>query len=305
MCRLSAGQHKLTFKTLRYDHSSFFVSDSALLGAAVRCLNNTMVNKVLPPHTRPNDRLEHALLSVWMEATDEGLCVVDDTSRVVMINPAACRLLDVDGIEVLNAPLKRSMEKLDIDGGASLLQWLGTPGFDGERHVTRRSANGLLQLLLKTVTLRASEGGLFKMVAITDVTALLTAQNRIDSANNRRQWEALNAGVVISDALAPDMPIVYVNTKFEEMSGYLATEVLGRNCRFLQGPHSDQSGLANIRDAIKNKTNGYALLRNYRKDGSIFMNELFVSPIKDAAGTVTHFMGIQHLKTDYTVRPAP
>ena len=160
----------------------------------------------------------------------------------------------------------------------------------------------MLQLLLKSVTLRASEGGLFKMVAITDVTALLAAQQRVDSETNRRQWEALNAGVVISDALRPDMPIVYVNSKFEEMSGYKSSDVLGRNCRFLQGHANDQPGLVSIRAAIKNQANGYALLRNYRKDGSIFLNELFISPIKNSSGTVTHFVGIQHLHVD---NPAP
>lgn len=219
-----------------------------------------------------------------------------------MINPAACRLLNVDGLTVLNAPLKSAMHNVTIDGGPSLLQWLGAPGFDGERHVTCDSPVGVLQLLLKSVTLRASEGGLFKMVAITDVTALLAAQQRVDSEINRRQWEALNAGVVISDALSPDMPIVYVNSKFEEMSGYKSSDVLGRNCRFLQGNGNDQPGLISIRAAIKNQVNGYGLLRNYRKDGSIFLNELFISPIKTSSGIVTHFVGIQHLYVD---NPAP
>ena len=75
---------------------------------------------------------------------------------------------------------KRLMDDVTIEGGASLLQWLGAPGFDGERHVTRGSPTGALQLLLKSATLRAGEGGLFKMVAVTDVTALLAAQQRID-----------------------------------------------------------------------------------------------------------------------------
>lgn len=261
-----------------------------------------MVDKVLPLQTRPNDRLEHALLSVWMDAAQFGMCVMDDTSRVVMINPAACRMLDVDGLAVLNAPMKKLMDGVNINGGPSLVQWLGAAGFDGERHVTRSLPDGTqLHMLLKSVTLRAGEGGFFKMVAITDVTELLAAQQRVDSASARRQWEALNAGVVISDAQLPDLPIIYVNPKFEEMSGYQADEVVGRNCRFLQGssPDSaDQSALAGIRSAIKNKTNGYALLRNYRKDGSVFMNELFISPIKDANGTVTHFVGIQHLQAE-------
>lgn len=255
-----------------------------------------MVDKVLPLKTRPNDRLEHALLSVWMDAADNGLCVIDDTSRVVMINPSACRMLGVDGLKVLDAPLRRMMEGVDIGGGASVIQWLGTPGFDGERQVTRNTPAGPLHMLLKSQTLRTGEGSMFKMVAITDVSKLLAAQQLVDSETSRRQWEALNAGVVISDARAPDMPIVYVNPKFEEMSGYQAPDVIGRNCRFLQGPETDSAALEGIRAAIKSEGNGYALLRNYRKDGSVFLNELFISPIRNASGVVTHFVGIQHLQ---------
>jgi PAS domain S-box-containing protein len=65
----------------------------------------------------------------------------------------------------------------------------------------------------------------------------------------------------------------------------------------LQGAEKNQAGLVAIRTAIKTQTNGYAKLRNYRKDGSVFVNELFISPVKDDTGMVTHFVGIQHLET--------
>ena len=257
-----------------------------------------MTDKYLLTPARSNDRLEHALLSAWMDAADVGLCVMDDASRVVMINPAACSLLGVDGLLVLNAPLKKMLEALTFERGADLLQSIGTPGIDGEQHVVRKTPNGLLQLLFKSATVRADRGSLFKTFAITDITTLLAAQQRIDSVHQRRRWEAINAGVVICNAQEPDMPIVYVNSKFEEMSGYHASEVIGRNCRFLQGVSKAQPALESIRSAIKNRTNGYALLRNYRKDGSIFLNELFISPFNNQEGNVTHFIGIQHLQSD-------
>ena len=247
-----------------------------------------------PAH--PNDQLEHALLSAWLDAADVGMCVIDDTSRVVMLNPAACRMLGVDGLAMLNRPFRAMLEAMDL--APSLVQWMGAPGFDGERHITRSHPGGVTQLLLKSSTLRAGAGGLFKMVAITDVTALLTAQQHIDSEASRRHWQALNAGVVISDARLPDMPIVYANPMFERISGYSLAEMLGRNCRFLQGTDKEQPGLLSLRAAIRNQTNGYAQLRNYRKDGSVFTNELFISPVRDGAGVVTHFVGIQHLLID-------
>ena len=240
-----------------------------------------------------NDQLEHSLLSAWLNAADAGICVVDDTARVVMLNPAACLMLGINGLTALNRPLKSMLEAMNLE--PSIVQWLGAPGFDGERHITRTGPDGRKQLLLKSTTLRADAGGLFKMVAITDVTALLTAQQHIDSESSRRQWQALNAGVVISDARQDDMPIVYVNPMFERISGFSMAEMLGRNCRFLQGKDKGQPGLTTIRAAIRNQTNGYAQLRNYRKDGSLFVNELFISPVKDVDGVVTHYVGIQHL----------
>lgn len=248
----------------------------------------------------PNDQLEHSLLSAWLTAAGTGMCVVDDTARVVMLNPAACTMLNVDGLAMLNRPLTQLLKA--IEGDASLIQWLAAPGFDGEKHVSRKGANLTLDLLLKSTTVRArgatGMGSLYKVVAITDITKLLAAQRQIDSESYRRQWQALNAGVVISDARSADMPIVYVNPMFESMSGYTSAEVVGRNCRYLQGEDKDQPGLAALRTAIRNQTNGYAQLRNYRKDGSMFVNELFISPIKDSNGVVTHFVGIQHLQAE-------
>ena len=264
------------------------------------------------PTIHANDQLEHSLLAAWSQASDVGLCVVDDSFRLVMLNPAACRLLGVDGLRSLDQPLQEVFAS--IEGNVSLVQWLSTPGVDGERHVSRITDSGSVELLLRSTTLRALPGldmdestsasgsdgasGLFKVMAITDVTAVLVAQRRIDSEAFRRQWQALNAGVVISDARSPDLPIIYVNAKFEKISGYSAAEILGRNCRWLQGNDTDQPGLADIRNAIKNKTNGYAKLRNYRKDGSMFINELFISPVLDDSGTVTHFVGIQNPQND-------
>lgn len=230
------------------------------------------------------------------------MCAVDENLRVVMLNRAACSMLGIDGLALLNQPFKSLVSAVNFDPGVA--QWLGTPGFDGQRHATCEAHGVTVDLLFKSTSLRLAnsdgggEGGAqFKVIAITDVTQLLAAQRHVNSETYRRQWQALNAGVVISDARLPDMPIVYVNPMFEEMSGYSSSEVLGRNCRFLQGPEANQPGLAAIRQAIVKQSNGCATLRNYRKDGTVFVNELFISPVKDDTGTVTHFVGIQHIQS--------
>jgi diguanylate cyclase (GGDEF)-like protein/PAS domain S-box-containing protein len=110
-----------------------------------------------------------------------------------------------------------------------------------------------------------------------------------------RAVEASVNPVMIVGAADPDMALVYVNHAFEEVTGYARDEAIGRNCRFLQGEDHAQPELDKIRRAIAEQRDGQALLRNYRKDGSLFWNMLHVTPVRDPrSGAVTHFVGVQH-----------
>ncbi|MBD1804286.1 PAS domain S-box protein [Microcoleus sp. FACHB-SPT15] len=104
---------------------------------------------------------------------------------------------------------------------------------------------------------------------------------------------ASSVGIVIADTRLPDMPLIYVNPAFEQITGYSATEVLGYNCRFLQGTKTSQPAVAELRDAIKAGKHCTVTLLNYRKDGTPFWNELTISPIHDDDDNLTHFVGIQ------------
>jgi PAS domain S-box-containing protein len=99
--------------------------------------------------------------------------------------------------------------------------------------------------------------------------------------------------VIITDAQQPDHPVIYVNAAFEHITGYAAHEVVGRNCRFLQGPQTDAAAVQRIRTAIRSGQGVVETLLNHRKDGSVFVNHLVVSPIRDAEQRLTHFVGVQ------------
>ncbi len=108
----------------------------------------------------------------------------------------------------------------------------------------------------------------------------------------QRAVESSSNGIMITDAVAPGNPIIYVNPAFERITGYSATEVTGRNARFLFGDDREQLGLEDIRAALREKREGRAVLRNYRRDGSLFWNDLSISPVRDESGKVTNFLGI-------------
>jgi diguanylate cyclase (GGDEF)-like protein/PAS domain S-box-containing protein len=110
----------------------------------------------------------------------------------------------------------------------------------------------------------------------------------------RAMLQLSNSPILITDARVHDNPIVLVNPAFERATGYRAEEVIGRNCRLLQNGDREQPGRAVIATAIRNGTSCEALLRNYRKDGQIFWTRLYMFPVTDSRGEITHFVAIQH-----------
>ena len=100
-------------------------------------------------------------------------------------------------------------------------------------------------------------------------------------------------GIVISDATTPDAPIVYVSPSFERLVGYPAEEILGTNCRMVQGPGTDRETVKQIAIALQEGRVFQGEILNYRKDGTAFWNFLRIAPIRDASGRVTHHVGTQ------------
>lgn len=100
-------------------------------------------------------------------------------------------------------------------------------------------------------------------------------------------------GITISDCSRPDNPLVFVNDAFTRMTGYDAEEVIGKNCRFLQRGDINLSAVHTIKIAMLTHEPCLVTLKNYRKDGTIFWNELSLTPIINKNGLITHYLGIQ------------
>ncbi|KAJ6314729.1 hypothetical protein OIU78_018251, partial [Salix suchowensis] len=98
---------------------------------------------------------------------------------------------------------------------------------------------------------------------------------------------------VVSDATKPDYPILYASAGFFNMTGYTSKEVIGRNCRFLQGAGTDPEEVAKIREALRGGSPYCGRVLNYKKDGTPFWNLLTIAPIKDDSGEVLKFIGMQ------------
>ena len=114
-----------------------------------------------------------------------------------------------------------------------------------------------------------------------------------------RALDVAAEGVTIADARLPDRPLIYANEGFERITGYPVSEVLGRNCRFLQGPNTDPGAVAEIRAAVAEERECVVEILNYRKDKTTFWNRLSITPVRDPTGAVTHYIGVQ---SDVTAR---
>jgi|TARA_B100000929_G_scaffold92820_2_gene72868 PAS domain S-box-containing protein len=100
-------------------------------------------------------------------------------------------------------------------------------------------------------------------------------------------------GIVVAEKEGDEHILIYVNQGFERLTGYSADEILYRDCRFLQNDDTDQPALDVVRKALKELRPCREVLRNYRKDGTLFYNELSLTPVLDESDELVYFIGVQ------------
>ena len=105
--------------------------------------------------------------------------------------------------------------------------------------------------------------------------------------------DASEDGIVVAEQEGDENILIYVNKGFERLTGYSADEILYQDCRFLQNEDRDQEGLATIRKALAEGRPCRTVLRNYRKDGTLFYNELSITPVHDDDDNLTYYIGVQ------------
>jgi len=236
------------------------------------------------------------IFKLLSEAISEGIVVVNDKQEIVAANMRASEMFGYEDEELvglhLDVLIPQTHRKIHKDQVTAFYR----------KHEKRRMAEGRnLSGLRKNGEQFPIEVGLnpFSLYGNTYVLALvidITERKRIQESQktNTAALEAALNGIVITDALQPDNPIIYCNPAFEAMTGYTKAEVMGVNCRFLQADDHDQDGVRKIRNAIKLGEGCSVQLRNYKKDGTLFWNEVSINPVTDETGRTTHYVGIQN-----------
>ncbi|WP_421621268.1 EAL domain-containing protein [Alkalilimnicola ehrlichii] len=268
---------------------------SALDAAAVRVLDNLAANLshgVWAQRLRERQRRMRSELRKHARATENSpvsVLITDAEARIEYVNPSFTRLTGYAPEEVIgrdprmlgsgHTPPEVYRELWEtVRAGRT---WQGT--------VQNRRKDGQLIWERQVISpLRAADGTITHFVAVRED---ITESKRAESAIRLREraLESTANGILISDLRLRDNPIVYVNPAFERITGYPRDEVVGRNGRFLVRDDKDQPGLEEIRSALRSRREAHAVIRNYRKDGTLFWNELFVAPVREDDGAM-HYM---------------
>ncbi|MEP7069757.1 MAG: diguanylate cyclase, partial [Usitatibacter sp.] len=165
-----------------------------------------------------------------------------------------------------------------------------------------RAAAGSIVLIL----VLAGLGTMTWKLTQTRVKAYRALQDEIDirrvaehalNLRNRAIESSVNA-ILILDASLASHPIEYANPAFESITGYKADEAIGRGFDFLLGAEGEQAGMKEIERALREKREGHAVLRSYRKDGRLFWNEFYIAPVRGDRGEVTHYVGVMNDVTE-------
>lgn len=246
-------------------------------------------------------KLEHLRLGqALLDCMGDGLLVIDRFGRIVLSNPAARR--------ILGGPLPDTVQELAQHRLAFYEADMET-AIQTDFHPLARALRGeaceQVEIFVRSgarpdgfwLSVGASPvwdatGELkYGVITFLDITLRRLATDKL--ALHDRAMANTSEGITISDARQADQPIIYVNSGFERLTGYSAEEVLGRNCRFLQGPDTDAAVVEQLSTGLAQGASMTVELLNYRKDGTPFWNRLSITAIFDADGALTHYVGVQ------------
>lgn len=230
----------------------------------------------------------------FMDIAPVGVMTFSPRGALTYENREAQRIFDT-------AQGHRPFRLLDVDGSPlppervglvrALRGEVGEDGFLREDVIVERADGSRVWIQAHVSRVSDAENNLLGVLIVcTDITERQAALQALQLRH--RAVEEDPNGVIIADARRPDCPVLYVNPAFQRITGYAASEVLGRNCRFLQGDERDQAARETLRRAVAAGEGCRVVLRNFRKDGTPFWNDLSLAPLYDASGNLTHFIGI-------------
>jgi PAS domain S-box-containing protein len=267
-----------------------------------------LANRVRQAASEYHTRIEADRYSTVLRALDYPIYVVDETGKFSYVNDAMLEMTGHDRDEIIGESTalikdEKAVQKAESELGSILSSEApDTSQFrvdivpkNGDP-IPCRDHMGVLPY--EGEEFRGSIGILRNIRDDVRREAKLDQLN--DELNRRtRAMDEAPVGISITDPDRDDNPMIHVNDRFVEMTGYSREESIGQNCRFLQGPDTDEEAVEELRSAIEAGESTTVELKNYRKNGEPFWNRVSVSPLVDEDGEVSHWVGFQQDVTEY------
>lgn len=223
-----------------------------------------------------------------IETTREGIAIFNDDGELIYVNESFADLYGYDPEEMIGEHWELIYRDEDVsEVHDEILPTLEANGhWRGETIGLRADGSTFVEDHM----LASSDGGEV-VCTVQDITEYKDRKQELELKN--RAMDEAPVGIVITDPTQDDNPIIYANERFQQLTGYDEDEILGRNCRFLQGEDTDPEPVATMREAVDNQEPLTVELRNYRNDGTEFWTRVSIAPVKNDDGNVTHFVGFQ------------
>ncbi|GGG33415.1 PAS domain S-box protein [Bizionia arctica] len=236
------------------------------------------------------------IFQILSEAISEGIVIVDENQEIVSLNSATELMFGYLEGELLNKSLDTLIPKnFHKDHTTYYKKFFENGekramGMDRVLYGIKKDGNTFpLEVGLNPFTIKNKA---YVMALVIDISKRVEIEKNLNIKSKALQYAS--NGIVITDALQKDHPIIYANEAFEKISGYSQDEILNKNCRFLQADDKDQKSIDKIKNALSKGKSCHAVLRNYKKNGNMFWNELHLTPIKNNEAIITHYIGIQN-----------
>ena len=246
---------------------------------------------------RKERELELQRIEQAVEASGHAIFITDPDGTIEYVNPAFEKMTGF----AREAVVGETPSVLDSgEMSAEFFDELWDTVLSGEvweAEIVNRRKDGKRYTAMQTIAPVIDNGEIHAFVAVHDD---ITERKEREKTLERRTQAIDEApvGITIADPNQEDNPLIYVNDAFVEMTGYQREEVLGENCRFLQGENTDPDRVASIREAIDAQEPITTELRNYRADGTEFWNHLEIAPVRDESGAVVNWIGFQRDVTE-------
>ena len=225
------------------------------------------------------------------ETANDSISLIDADGNIVYGNPSMCEMLDYTSEKIVELNVTQINPERDLNWYRDLFERSLEETIKPYRSHWRTKSGDEIAVEVSVSDFFFKDAH-YVCMNTRDIRDQVAAERELHIQH--LAMESAQNGIMIADALAEDLPIVYTNPGFLELTGYASEDVLGRNCRFLQGEDTDSSAVKIVRDALKAGKPCHVTLKNYRKDGSSFWNDLQVTPVLDAAGKLVNFIGVQN-----------